>query len=240
MNAPFRRRWLCLGLLPFLLSGCQSARMAIPAELESRSDVYPCIGRGGFTLSETFSFGPYQVVDVRRGWTRRVAWRILPYERTSARQQYEFTLLTPSGETWQGRAAVGVRRENLKDTLAGGELTWGLERDVSVAVRFGLAGATHAWTLLLAEQTQDAVLNGILTNGQVSYRIDGTRNLAGTSIPLMENSGYFILDGARRIAAVDVVNAGSVLFARDLPPAQRPPLAAAAAALLLYRDISGD
>jgi hypothetical protein len=131
-------------------------------------------------------------------------------------------------------------KEDLRNTVAGGELTWGLERDVNVAVRFGRAGETNAWTLLLAEEQQNVVRKGSLTDGRASYRIDGSRQLAGTTFPLMETAGFLLYDGTRLVAAVDLINAGSVMFSNDLSPSQRDPLAAAATALLLYRDISGD
>lgn len=231
------RHLLCgLGLLG--MAGCQSARLAVPAELEARAEVYPCIGRGGFSFGERFSFGPYEVADVRRGWTRRVTWGILIYENSRARQQYEFSLRTPGGKTWQGQAATHVRKEDLKDTVAGGELTWGLAREVSLVAQFGVAGQTNAWTLALAEERGNVVLKGTLASGAAAYRIEGSRQLAGTSMPLMENAGFLVFDGTRLVAAVDLLNAGSVHFANDLAPARRDPLAAAAAALLLYRDIS--
>ncbi|MGD9782969.1 MAG: hypothetical protein AB7V14_12600 [Kiritimatiellia bacterium] len=232
------RPLLFLAPLALVLAGCTTARMAIPADLESRSDAYPCVGRGGFSLSEKFSFGPYEVFDVRRGWTHRVAWGIVFYERSQAVQRYEFALQSPSGKIWQGQAATGVRQEDLKDTLAGGELTVGVSRDVRFIARFGLAGQTNAWTLALAEERGGVLLNGTLTGGKAAYRIDGTRQLAGTSMPLMENAGFLIYDETRLVAAVDLLNAGSVHFDRNLPSARREPLAAAAAALLLYRDIS--
>ena len=231
-------RWLFSVLVLSAAAGCTTARMAIPADLESRADAYPCVGRSGFTLSEKFSFGPYDVVDVRRGWTHRSAWRIALYERSRARQQYEFSLRMPSGRRWQGQAATGVRKQDLKDTVAGGELTWGLARDVNFVANLGLDNQTNAWTLALAEERGGILLNGTLTDGQATYRIEGTRQLAGSSIPLMENAGFLIYDGTRLVAAVDLVNAGSVRFDQALTPAQRDPLAAAAAALLLYRDIS--
>ena len=231
-------RWFAL-VVPLALAGCTTARMAIPADLESRSDVYPCVGRGGFTLSEKFTFGPYEVFDVRRGWTQRVTWSLALYERSKARQQCEFTLRMPSGRKWQGQAATGVRKQDLKDTVAGGELTWGLSRDVSFVARLCLARQTNAWTLALAEERNGILLNGTLTDGQATYRIEGTRQLAGSSMPLMENAGFLIYDGPRLVAAVDLVNAGAVHFDKALPALiQREPLAAAAAALLLYRDIS--
>ena len=231
-------RWFAL-VAPLALAGCSTARMAIPAELETRSDVYPCVGRGGFSVAEKFSFGPYEVFNVRRGWTRRVAWSIAPYERARARQQYEFSLRMPSGRRWHGQAATGVRKQDLKDAGAGGELTWGLARDVNFVAVLGLANQTNGWTLALAEERGGILLNGTLTDGQAKYRIEGTRQLAGTSMPLMENAGFLIYDGNRLVAAVDLVNAGAVHFDKALPDLiQREPLAAAAAALLLYRDIS--
>ena len=229
-----------LVVLFVLAGGCTTARMAVPPDLESRAEAFPCVGRGGFSLSETFSFGPYEVSDVRRGWTRRVAWGLVFYESSKARQEIEFTLQTPSGQTWQGQAAIGVRKKDLQGTAGGGELTWGLDREVNYVARFGLPGASDAWTLALAEEHGDIVLKGSLSGAGQSYRVEGSRQLAGTPMPLMENAGFLILDGTRLVAAVDVLNAGSVHFDRALTPAQRDPLAAAAAALLLYRDISGD
>ena len=66
-------RWLFSVLLLSAAAGCTTARMAIPADLESRSDVYPCVGRDGFSFAEKISFGPYEVFDIHCGWTRRVA-----------------------------------------------------------------------------------------------------------------------------------------------------------------------
>ena len=231
------RWWVALFLLS-LAVGCTTARLAVPADLEARSDAYPCVGRGGFTLSEKFSFGPYEVIDVKRGWTHRVAWSIALYERSRARQQYEFALRAPSGQTWRGQAATGVRKQDLKDTVAGGELTWGLTREVNFVARLGRDGEPGAWNLALAEERGGVLLNGTLTDGQTAYRVEGSRQLAGTSIPLMENAGFLIYDGTRLVAAIDLVNAGSVRFDQSLTSEKREPLAAAAAALLLYRDVS--
>lgn len=236
MNPSFLRRGLCCAVL--LLAGCTTARLAIPDDLGSRADAYPCIGRGGFSFAETFSFGPYEVFDIHRGWTRRVAWGIALYERSRACQQYEFSLRAPSGPAWHGQAVTGVHKEDLKDTVSGGELTWGLSRAVSFVARLGLADQTDAWTLALAEDRNGILLNGTLTDGKASYRVEGSRQLAGTSMPLMENAGFLIYDGPRLVAAIDLLNAGAVHLDHSLPAHQRPPLAAAAAALLLYRDIS--
>lgn len=232
----FRHATVLLGIL--LLTGCQSAKMAIPSDLEARSETYPCIGRNGFSLSEQFSFGPYRVENVHRGWTTRTKWGIVFFERSHARQQYEYTLIPPRGEPWQGQAATGVKKSDLKGTVAGGELTWGLESDLNFVVQIGRTDAPRAWTLVLAEGTRDSTFKGQLSDGTTTYRVEGTHALEGSPIPLMDTAGYLIYDGTRLLAAIDLINAGSVHLDTRLPAARRDPLAAAAAALLLYRDIS--
>ena len=238
MKTPRTIRFWLPAVLLLALTGCQSARMAIPADLEARSEALPCVGRGGFTISEKFSFGPYAVTDVHRGWTRRVTWGIVFYEHSSARQQYEFTLQAPSGRTWHGQAATGATQEDLKTMVARGELTLGVSRKIDYVARLGQPGGDKAWTLVLSEGTGQTPLKGSLTSPDSSYHIEGSRQLAGTTIPLMENAGFLIRKGSRLVTAVDGLNAGSVFLARELAPEEREPLAAAAAALLLYRDIS--
>ena len=71
LNVLFLITSLSFGLI--LNTGCQVARMAVPPDLESGSEVFPCTGRQGFTWSEKFTFGPYAVTDVHRGWTCRFA-----------------------------------------------------------------------------------------------------------------------------------------------------------------------
>jgi len=233
-------RCLSALILALLLSSCQSAQMAIPASLQARSEVYPCIGRGGFTLSEQFSFGPYEVSDVHRGWTTQTAWGIIFFERSHTRQQYEYTLQGPSGAPWQGQAATGVRKSDLKGTVAGGDLTWGIDSDLNFVVRIGQGDKAKAWTLILAEGNRDTTLKGKFSDGKTTYRVEGSHKLAGSPMPLMEPSGYLIYKGKKLVAAVDVLNAGSVTFDSKLSASKRAPLATAAAALLLYQDISQD
>ncbi len=214
--------------------------MAIPSHLEARSEGYPCIGRGGFTLSEQFTFGPYQVENVHRGWTTTTAWGIIFYERSHSRQPFEYTLQGPTGAPWQGQAATGVRKSDLKGTVAGGELTWGIGSDLNFVVRIGQGDEPEAWTLVLGEGNRDTTLTGQYSDGKTTYRIEGSHQLAGSPMPLVDTAGFLIYDGTRLIAAVDLINAGSVYFDRQLSAARRDPLAAAATALLLYQDISQD
>jgi len=184
------------------------------------------------------SFPPYEVVQVRRGWTRRHGWSVPFYDEYAASQSYEFTLLAPGGEFWQGQATTGVRRQDARGWIGGGHLTWGISHQIDYLVQIGQDGRDTAWTLSLAEGGSDTTLAGTFSDGATTYRVEGTHHLAGTSMPLVDTAGFLFYDGKRAVAAVDLLNAGAVHLDRSLPSAQRDPLAAAAAALLLYQDIS--
>ena len=229
---------LVLSCLAF--SGCQTARMAIPPDLEQQAEVLPCVGRGGFQLKEKLAFGGYEVQSVKRGWTSRFTWDVVVYEHSNIKTKFEFELKTPGGDLWQGHAANGVKRGDTKGILiAGGTLDWGISFDMNYVVNLGLAGQSNGWSLVMEEKGADRrIMKGRFTDGRAVYDVESSRELAGSSIPLMETAGFIIYLGGAPVAAVDLLNEGSVRFDRRLAPVQRDALAAAATALLLYRDIS--
>lgn len=238
MKSILFRVLLSISCLTF--TGCQTARMAIPPDLEQRAEVLPCVGRGGFQLKEKLSFGGYEVQSVKRGWTSRFTWDVVVYEHSTIKTKFAFELKTPGGDLWQGRAANGVKRGDTKGILlAGGTLDVNLAFDMNYVVNLGFAGQSNAWTLIMEENRANArLMKGRFTDGRVVYDVEGSRELAGSSISLMETAGFIIYQGGTPVAAVDLLNEGSVRFDRQLAPAQRDALAAAATALLLYRDIS--
>ena len=211
----------------------------MPLQLESQATSFQCTGRGGFSLSERFEFGPYSVTDVRRGWTSRSSWGIASFEQSRARQQYEYRVKMPDGAKWFGQAATGVKKNDIKAEAWGGQLIMGLSFDLNFVVRMSREGQASTWTLILSQNTGSDILKGSLTDGEMVYAVESTRRLAGTSIPLMETSGYVITKNGLPIAAVEVLNEGSVRFANNLDASERDMLAAASAAILLYKDISG-
>ena len=231
--------FLCLsGLCLALASGCQSARMAMPIELESQATTFQCKGRNGFALSERFVFGPYVVIDVRRSWTSRQSWGVGDFEQSSAHQQYEYRITGTNDSKWLGQAATGVKKNDIKAAAWGGQLIVGLSFDLNFVVRLSQEKQATTWTLILAQNTGEDVLKGSLTDGTTVYAIESTRRLAGTSIPLTDAAGYVITKNGLPIAAVEVLNEGSVRFANNLNTSERDMLAAASAAILLYKDIS--
>ncbi len=233
------QHWVAAVASILFLNACQTARMAVPGFLEERADVLACVGRQGFLRGERFSFGDYQVERVRRGWIRRVDWDLAFAEGKAARQESEYQLRTPEGVLWQGHAITGVRKEDITGKVGRGSWTWELTSERSYLVRFADEKQENFWTLAMAEGLGDTIMNGEFSDGQTIYRVEGTYQLAGTPMPLSDPSGYIIYREHRAVAAVEVINEGAVYLDRELEPLQRDALAAAATALLLYKDISG-
>jgi len=237
-----RRRLKCLMLLiglPLISVSCQTARMALPGFLEERAEAHACVGRQGFRFGEDFSFGPYDVRDVRRGWMRRAEWDLTFAEGSARRQEFEYMLHAPDGNRWQGHAVTGVRKQDVSGRVGGGEWRWDLTADMNFLVHIEDERQEQFWTLAMAEGRGDTVMHGELSDGHTVYRVEGTYRLAGTTMPLVDPAGFIIYTGRRAVAAVEVINQGTVYFDRELGVTDRDVLAAAATALLLYRDIAG-
>lgn len=230
--------WLIV--LALSLSGCQPARMMVPPDLRMHSHLYPCQGRQGFKLSERFTCGPYAVMDVQRGWTHSHSWTIGRFRAAQARQNFEYRIVGPSGVVWYGQAATGVTKNDIRAEALGGELMWGLTYDMNFFVRIGTVGyVDRAWSLIMSQGSADKLVSGVLTDEQTVFRVEGVDRLEGTSMPLMEASGYlFTLDGYN-VAAVEVLNEGHIRLSTILDEFQSDLLAAASAGLLLYRNIGG-
>lgn len=220
-----------------LAPGCRSARMAIPNELAVRSEQLTCSGRGGF--NEDFQFGAYQVTDVHRGWTRRSAWGFRHLERANTQQSFEFTLAAPRGGMWNGQAATGLQSADLTTEAWGGKLSVGILSNQNFVVRLGRSDG-EAWTMVLNQRSDEDLMTGYLCSEKETYEVAGTHKLAGTPMPLADAAGYVVAKNNVPVMAVDVINDGTVWLSQGLSGLERDGLAAAAAALLLFQDLSAD
>ena len=191
-------------IVPFLfLASCRTARMALPPFFDHQADVLECVGRQGFRFGEQFSFGEYEVIHVKRRWTRRVRWDAAFAEGSATRQEFEFQLRAPDGKLWQGNAVTGVRREDVRGRIGGGEWSWDLSADTHYLVRIADEAQEQFWTLAMAERLGDTVMHGEFSDGTTVYRVEGTYRLAGTPMPLSPPAGFLFREGHRPTAAVE-------------------------------------
>ena len=237
----FRVALLSVGLCFLLgLAACTTAKMACPPGLSASAVEMPVTGRQGFGLSESFRFGPYDVSDVHRGWRVTTAWGIFGYGSSKSEQPFEFKLRAPDNAAWQAHCAAGVRwnemeLNNFMDT--GGSLEWGLSSHALFTCEFSPPDKKKPWKMVMKQETQDLVMDGLLGDGATRISVKGTRELAGGAWPLTEATGYLFYRDQDLVGAVDVVNQGAVWIEKDLADDTRSAMAASASALLLYRDL---
>lgn len=242
-NASRRHSGLALivGAVALALSaaGCTPARMAVPPELAGVAEM-PASGRQSWDSATPLRFGPYQAVERRRGLTTSESWGLLVYRSTRAHQGYSFVLERDGKRRLAARCLNGVAAKdlNIRGLLGGGgRLDIELSSAILLTCAFEPGGAGRDWYLVMRQGTGGAVLNGLLTNGAETIRVNGSQDLAGTSIDLTDPTGYGFRRGGELVAAVEVINAGSLRLRPIEPVSTRDGIAAAAAALMLYRNI---
>jgi len=236
---------LLLAALALALSACAPARMAVPPGLKAGSAEFPVKGRTISIFEGSFSFGPYRVVKARRGWTPSQSWsgtwRFINYKVRSARQNYEFTLLPPSGPAWDCRCTTQVDQQIVK-AMGGkyGEFSMETYGRAGYLCAFQPLDGSGYWQISMTRPSGQTLYSGVLSGPGKRFSVQGTHALAGTSIPLSDPTGYIFSLPGRPVAAVQVINEGTVWISPALPRPQRDALAAAAAGLLLYQELAKD
>ena len=237
----FRALLLFMGLCSlFGLVACTTARMARPPEFSASAVEMPVSGRQGFGFSESFRFGPYLVSDVNRGWRVTTSWGILGYGSSKSEQPFEFKLRAHDNAVRQAHCANGVRWKemelnNFMDT--GGDLEWELSSHALFTCEFSPPDMKKSWKMVMKQETENLVMDGVLGDGANRIFVKGTRELEGGAWPLTEATGYLFYLDQDLVGGVDVLNQGAVWMKKDLSADMRGAVAAAASALLLYRDL---
>ncbi len=222
-------------------SACQLARMSVPPALTSDTVSWPVRGRGGFDFYESFSFGPYTVDQVHRGWTTKFAWGAFHYSSTSAEQDYEFALLKNGSLRYTAQCLSAAKWNQLEfRRFLGlpGTLSWDLDSNESLACLLQPADGQRQLKLGVQQKTQELVFRGFITSGDGQpISVEGSNALAGSSFGLNAASGYVFYCGQKEIAAVEIINDGRFWIKDGQPEEIEEAAAAGSAALLLYRKI---
>jgi hypothetical protein len=214
-------------------SGCGTAKLAVPAELDATPRL-AVSGRLGWMNTQAVRFGGYAADRVDRSWTRGGGVAIGGFARDRRRQSYAFTLESSEGPPLRTECTANLIVKGLN---AGSGITLGLDDrsrlECDILVEAGDTAA--AWRLEL-EDDGKTPMRGTLLRGSDRYDVTGTNRVSGGALPASVTTGYHIERNGRAIAAVEVMNDGAVWLNTE-DPAERPLLAATAAALLLAEDL---
>lgn len=229
-----------LAILPAAAAaGCATAGIELPADLAS-ADRMEVDGRGGWGTPELVTFGPFELVEIDRSWTRGSGLRVglggLGGTTARARQTYEFTVRSAGTVIGVVECDAGGDRATVNlpvvdvDASAAATLVCALGRDPA-RVR---SDDDHAGWELALDASRDRHMVGHVGAGDRRYTVTGTG--PGGRFTPAHTYGFEIRAGERVVAAVETVNQGAVWLAPDLEPGEREALALAAGALLLYEE----
>lgn len=204
------------------LPACRSSYIAVPDELSSQNaDGYPVTGRLGVSIEQVLSFATYTAGPVDRSK--------IDHADTETRQSFGFSLTQSTAP-----GAWSCLCDTLSQRTDGGTLT-------TLSCSFVPTSSNTPFTLALSARNDDPLTGTLTAPDGASLNVTGTRDIlsdSGQTESLEETTGYFIEEpnGAAR-AAVDVTTQGYVWIDKDLSGNTRLSTVAAAAALLLHRDL---
>jgi hypothetical protein len=216
MRGPMR---LLLSLSLLLLVSCATAQIDLPA------GAYDVTGSNPRRWNQPLSFGEWRTSTVDEGTTRSFLADLDLVQVGKADQAYRMTLNDVFIECHTREIVIGREGFFLDPNLGREPL-----------LLCGLDGGGGRSVLALSRTGRvEPTLRGEVrgAGGGAALEVRSIHR-AGSSLPSSEPFGFEILEGGRRVAAVETINRGRVWIDPDAP--NRDTLAAAAAALLLFRD----
>jgi len=230
-----------LAALFLICSGCRMAAMPLDPALAQGGVKMEVQGQPQWFWKDSFSFGPYRVSGKDTSWVTTTSWGWLGYSHSDAEQDLAFEISGPAGQGWRCRCTTRASQKMLKGILGGEvQVSWELEGNVLYVCSFLPPEQGKRWDLALARDEAQLVLNGYLVGPGGEVRVEGTRQLEGTSIPLSEATGYRFTGDRGALGAVQLINDQVAWLARDMDKQTAQAVAAAAAALMIYKDITPD
>lgn len=250
MNRAFTEQWywiagrlllLCTGLS---LSGCQTAHMALPQDLQGESSELTVEGRSLLIFGNSFDFAPYHVTDVNRGWTKGKGFSIssgtTEFGSSEAKQKYEFSVNESGRATWEVQCATEADWSQLEtEGFLGGGFAIEFSSNKQLVCTLKQEGGEKPSKLVMAQSASanETALQGIMTNGATKIDISATHRLDSTPLQVRTPTGYIFHIAGRPVGAVEVINKGTVWLHNSVTPEIRSALAATSAVLLLYQDL---
>jgi hypothetical protein len=219
-------RRLIFGFL-FIVTACATVQ---PVRINIPQDAWSVQGSNPRHWNQALSFGTWRTAMVNEGTTRSFLADLGILQIGKTDQAYRLTLQGASvptnvechtREVVVGRAGVFVQASLGQSPL----LVCGFER----------AGLRSVMALTRTGSPQPSLRGELRQIGGTTYDIRSVHRAVGGGIPSGEPFGYEIGRDDRALAIVETVNQGRVWIDPEAP--NREDLAAAAAALLLFRDV---
>jgi hypothetical protein len=214
--------------------GCSVATMAVSPALAAAAEPLDVRGANPRLWNRPISFGPWQTLEVREGLQWGLAGPLLGVEVGFSRQPYRLLL---SGEDGDQLQVECVTRKLLLSKKG-----WSVDPSFgaipALACGFRSVESGEEWAMKLHNRSMNMTGHLMFSDGR-TLPLQSVHRLEGSRISSADPVGFEIGSG-QIFGAVEVVNRGRVWIDPSLGHRDRDRIAAAAAALLLYRDPSND
>ncbi|MGH7615081.1 MAG: hypothetical protein ACREMW_13690 [Gemmatimonadales bacterium] len=208
------------------LLGCYTEAVHVPAELAPAARL-PVKGRSGWGPGHRLRFGEYETERRESRLLQAVIGIVADVVRGEGIEPLGFRLRTSGRDAWRADCDPITRHRQ-------GEPPSTESNHLRCTLVPAAGDSSRAWRLLVHQAYPEAP-SGDLIGPEGRLVIAGTtRNSEGRVHTADHVMGYYVQDGGRTVATVEVVFEGAVWFHPELSPQRRDLLAATAAALLLW------
>lgn len=220
------------------IMGCKSAEIAYTPAMDYETMAVK--GRQGWQIGQIIRYGAFTTDKVKRGWTKAYD---LPFilRFQGAKEKISFTQFGPG--SLEAEVACVSKFKSLELPLIKDYFSVPLNHKNFFAGTIKMKGSNTNWDFILynpnGDFLRDKATTGYLKNGTDIISLQPVRGLDGQPKMIQAMSVYgheFWLDG-RVIAAVSMLNKGTVWMDRNLQDELKTVVAAVATGLLLRTDV---
>jgi hypothetical protein len=218
------KRSLVFVLLLVACAAVQPVRIQIPATAANVEGANPRV------WNQPLSFGEWHTTSVDEGTTRSFLVPLGILEPGKTDQAYRLTL--------EGRGVPTSIECHMRELVAGSAgvfLQASLGRSPVLVCGFTRTGTRTVLALTRSGKPEPSLVGELRQIRGTTYDVRSIHRAAGGGLPGGEPYGYEIVQDERAFAIVETVNRGRVWIDPEAP--NRDDLAAAAAALLLFKDV---
>ncbi|WP_158827040.1 hypothetical protein [Mucilaginibacter lacusdianchii] len=244
-------KYLLVVLLPFVLAGCNSAKLALREQNWNSQPEYVVQGRQGFTFNQKLKFGEFATDKIKRSWTTtKAVSRYYDFSNITAdfikrHQAYSFTIQDTAGRALTISSAINVAKTDrtwTKGRSASSKFTSSdiLKNNLYIIITNPDDESDLPWQLTLdnnAHYTNQRHAGTLYQTDQDYYYFVPVTKIKGSNgshqASTFDVSGYEIFNQDNQpVAAVSLIDKGAVYF-KTQAPAERLLLAGVCSALLL-------
>ncbi len=231
-------------LVPLVLvaSACRMAAMPVPLALQGNSDAWQVKEDKSFFRTKAIHLGQFDTQKIDRSWIHgsghsvNVGW-FGGYSTKERHESYEFIFGENKNPEMKVKCVSRFMEDVQRVTTFWGD-KYSVDSNVMLGCMIKMEG-TAVGELRIAGLPDSQLRGGISVDG-FQFAIESVHKIEGSSIPIVEPTGYTIALDGEVIAAVQHINTPVVHMSKEMGPRLHKAIALTASMLILFRPLEGE